>query len=222
MDPKNQILAELGRMHAAGGMRGDRPTSENLAERLGMGIPEVHRLLLELRREKKVRWRGRLAPRPGQPITVRRNPARYGAPPPVGMAIRQLYEEGFTHPSFIKEETGRRGPVLVFRAHRQGEECIVNVGRVSGDMLHVLWKPLSVRGNPSLREELDGKIDEWGWKVLSVQPAGWCSFRVVVLEDAQGHGPYEVLKTRLANGTWQSGPLWWLSDLEVLALAGKD
>ena len=224
MDPKDQILLLLDKMERAGGMRECRPSSENLARRLGMSVPEVHRHLLELRREKRVRWRGRFAPLADQPITVRRNPDMYGPPPPVGWALGQLAAEGFTAARFIREDTGRRGPVLVFRAHRQGEEVVVNVGRVSGDVLQVLWRPLNMRGrvNPSLREELDGKINEWGWEVLSVQPVGWCSFKVAVLEDGQGHGPYEVLETRLANGTWQSGPVRWLSALEVLALVGKE
>ena len=221
----DQLLLMLDKMHRAGGMRADQPTPENLARRLGVPVSKVHEALLRLRKEKKVRWRSRFAPRPGQPIDLRLNPAgRYGAPPPVGHALGQLAREGFTAARFVKEATGRRGPVLVFRARKGKEEVVVNVGRVSGETLQILWKPLSMRGrvNPDpVRASLDEQLAAWGWTGARVTPVKttWNSFRVIVEKDTLDHGPYEVVLSQQADGQWQSGRVRWLTELEALAIA---
>jgi hypothetical protein len=156
-------------MHAEGGMREHRPTVDNLASRLGVSPKQVSDALMRLRKEKKVRWASRFAPRAEQVITLRRNPGSFLSPPEVEHAAAVVRQEGFSGVTFVREATGSRGPVLVFRAREGREEVVVNVGRTSGDRLVVLWKPLrlTVKAKPNSNYRR-----LWAYWALSEQSGG--------------------------------------------------
>jgi hypothetical protein len=68
---------------------------------------------------------------------------KFRSVPAAGHAAATLANEGFSRISFVRRATGSRGPVLAFLAWKDGQEHVVNVGRVEGDRLAVYSRLLT-------------------------------------------------------------------------------